>query len=206
MKRKVSMKLPSLFPSAFCRIAPMVSPAAPHIRAVVLCAASFLMWTGSAMLAQTPAPSPAPTASTAPATAKEDLVAVAKAAGNFKTFLKAVEAAGLTATLQKPGPYTVFAPTDTAFTKLPAGTLDDLLKPENKARLVATISYHIAPVKLTAAELAKADEVKTLEGTEIDVDTSTDGKTIEIDEAKILGNDVEASNGIIHAIDGVLQP
>ena len=140
------------------------------------------------------------------ATNKEDLVAVAKAAGNFKTFLKAVDAAGLTATLQKPGPYTVFAPTDTAFTKLPAGTLDDLLKPENKARLVATISYHIAPGKLTAAELAKADEVKTLEGTEIDVDTSTDGKVIEIDEAKILGNDVEAANGIIHAIDAVLQP
>ena len=131
---------------------------------------------------------------------------VAKAAGNFKTFLKVIDAAGLTATLQKPGPYTLFAPTDTAFSKLPAGTLDDLLKPENKARLVATVSYHIAPSKLAAADLAKADEVKTLEGTEIDVDTSTDGKIIEIDEAKILGNDVEASNGIIHAIDAVLQP
>lgn len=174
------------------------------------CAAAFVVLMAPVARAQTPAasPSPAPVASVtpAPATNKEDVISVAKAAGNFKTFLKVVDAAGLTATLQKPGPYTVFAPTDTAFTKLPAGTLDDLLKPENKARLVATISYHIAPVKLTAAELAKMDEVKTLEGTEIDVDTSTDGKTIEIDEAKILGNDVVASNGIIHAIDSVLQP
>ena len=167
-------------------------------------------------VAQTPSASPTPTVTTppiataapsvAPATAKEDLLTVAKAAGNFKTFLKAIEAAGLTETLQKTEPHTVFAPTDTAFTKLPAGTLDDLLKPENKARLVATLSYHIAPGRLTAADLTKADEVKTLEGTEIDVDTSTDGKVIEIDEAKILGNDLEASNGIIHAIDSVLQP
>lgn len=163
-----------------------------------------------ATYAQSPTASPAalPSISPTPApdTSKEDLVAVAKAAGNFKTFLKVVEAAGLTATLQKPGTYTIFAPTDTAFTKLPAGTLDDLLKPENKARLVATISYHIAPSKLSAADLAKTDEVKTLEGTEIDVDTSTDGKTIEVDDAKILGSDVEASNGILHAIDTVLQP
>ena len=155
--------------------------------------------------AQTPSPTPA-AASSPTATAKEDLIAAAKAAGNFTTFLKAVEAAGLTATLQKPGPYTVFAPTDTAFSKMPAGKLDDLLKPENKAKLVSLISYHIAASRLTAADLTKADEVKTLEGTEIDVDTSTDGKIIEIDEAKILGNDVEAANGILHAIDTVLQP
>ena len=108
--------------------------------------------------------------------------------------------------MQKPGPYTVFAPTDAAFAKLPAGHLDDLLKPENKAKLVSLISYHIANAKLTAVDLAKADEVKTLEGTEIDVDTSTDGKTIEMDESKVLGNDLEASNGVVHAIDTVLQP
>ena len=131
---------------------------------------------------------------------------VLKAAGNFKTFLKAIAAADLVGTLQKPGPLTVFAPTDTAFSKMPAGALDELLKPENKAKLVKVISYHIAPVRLTAAELAKTDEVKTLESTEIDVDASADGKTIEVDEAKILGNDIEASNGVLHAIDGVLQP
>ena len=138
--------------------------------------------------------------------AKEDLLSVLKASGNFKTFLKAVEAADLTGTLQKPGPYTVFAPTDTAFSKLPAATLDDLLKPENKAKLVKLLSYHIAANKFTAADLAKADEVKTLEGTEIDVETSADGKTIEVDDAKVLGNDIDASNGVLHAIDTVLQP
>ncbi len=186
----------------------------PILPTLALSAAGLLLLMVPRATAQTPdatasaSPTPAPSASATPAppTEKEDIIAVAKAAGNFKTFLKAVDAAGLTATLQKPGPYTVFAPTDTAFTKLPAGTLDDLLKPENKARLVATISYHVATGKLSAADLAKADEVKTLEGTEIDVDTSTDGKIIEIDEAKILGSDVEASNGVIHAIDAVLQP
>ena len=157
--------------------------------------------------AQSPPPSPAPTAAaTGTPAVKDDLIAIAQAAGNFKTFLKAVEAAGLTSTLQKPGPYTVFAPTDTAFSKLPAGTLDDLLKPENKAKLVATLSYHIAAGKYSNASLSKMDEVKTLQGTEVDVDTSTDGKVIEIDEAKILGADVEAANGVLHAIDAVLQP
>ena len=157
--------------------------------------------------AQTPSPAPAATpATTVAATAKEDLVSVLKSAGNFKTFLKAVEAADLASTLQKPGPLTVFAPTDTAFSKMSSGTLDELLKPENKAKLVKLLSYHIASGKLTASELSKADEVKTLEGTEIDVEASTDGKTIEVDDAKILGSDIEASNGVLHAIDSVLQP
>ena len=152
----------------------------------------------------TPAASPSPTATTS--VAKEDLLSTIKTSGNFKTFLKVAEAAGLTGTLQKAGPYTVFAPTDAAFAKLPAGNLDDLLKPENKAKLVNLVSYHLANGKLSAVELSKTDEVKTLEGTEIDVDTSTDGKTIELDEAKILGSDLEASNGVVHAIDTVLQP
>lgn len=150
-------------------------------------------------------PSPTVAASPAP-TAKDDLVTVAKSAGNFTTFLKVVEAAGLTATLQQAGTYTVFAPTDTAFTKLPAGKLEELLKPENKAKLVALVSYHVAATKLTAVDLAKTDEVKTLEGTEIDVDVTPDGKVIEVDDAKILGSDLEANNGVLHAIDSVLQP
>lgn len=155
----------------------------------------------------TPAASPtASMATTAATTAKEDLVSVIKAAGNFKTFLKAVEAADLTSTLQKPGPLTVFAPTDTAFSKMPASTLDDLLKPENKAKLVKLLSYHVASGKLTATDLVKTDEIKTLEGTDIDVDASADGKIIEVDDAKILGSDIEASNGVLHAIDSVLQP
>ena len=166
------------------------------------------------LAAQTPAPTPVEPAATpiaaatpvaTPAT-KEDLVGTLKQAGNFKTFLKAAEAAGLLATLQKPGPYTVFAPTDAAFAKLAAGTLDDLLKPENKAKLVTLLSYHISPTKVTGTELAKTDEVKTLEGTELDVDVNADGKTIELDDAKVLGNDLDASNGVVHAIDTVLQP
>ena len=176
-----------------------------------LAASATILWFGGALFpsldAQTPTPTVPPAATTAiTPTAKDDLVATAQAAGNFKTFLKAVEAAGLTSTLQKPGPYTVFAPTDTAFSKLPAGALDEMLKPENKAKLVATLSYHIAAGKFTNADLSKMDEVKTLQGTEVDVDTTADGKIIELDEAKILGADVDASNGVLHAIDTVLQP
>ena len=152
-------------------------------------------------------PTPAASSPSTPApTAKDDLITVAKAAGNFTTFLKVVDAAGLTATLQGPGTFTVFAPTDTAFSKLPAGKLDDLLKPENKAKLVALVSYHLSNTKLTAADLAKTDEVKTIEGTPIDIDVTPDGKVVEVDDAKVLGSDLEASNGIIHSIDAVLQP
>lgn len=150
-------------------------------------------------------PKPSPSVATTP-TAKDDLITVAKSAGNFTTFVKIVEAAGLTATLQQAGTYTVFAPTDTAFSKLPAGKLDELLKPENKAKLVALVSYHLSSTKLTSADLAKTDEVKTLEGTEIDVDVTPDGKVIEVDDAKVLGSDLEASNGVLHSIDAVLQP
>lgn len=162
----------------------------------------------SAIHAQTGAsPAPAATATPTPeASTKGDLLTVAKAAGNFQTLLKALDAAGLTSTLQKPGPFTVFAPTDAAFAKLPAGTLDNLLKPENKAQLVALLSYHVAPAKYTTVELTKLDEVKTLEGTEVDIETSTDGKTIEVDEGKITGASIEAGNGIIHPLDTVLQP
>lgn len=155
--------------------------------------------------AESPKPSPSAASSVAP-TAKDDLITVAKSAGNFTTFLKVVEAAGLTATLQQAGTYTVFAPTDTAFSKLPSGKLDELLKPENKAKLVALVSYHLASTKLTSADLSKTDEVKTLEGTEIDVDVTPDGKVIEVDDAKVLGSDLEASNGVLHSIDAVLQP
>lgn len=176
----------------------------PVLAAIVASSAALLLGSASAQ-----DESPKPTASSAPSvapTAKEDLIAVAKSAGNFTTFLKVVEAAGLTATLQQPGTYTVFAPTDTAFTKLPPGKLDELLKPENKAKLVALVSYHLSATKLTAADLAKTDEVKTLEGSEIDVDVTPDAKIIEVDDAKVLGSDLEASNGVLHSIDAVLQP
>ena len=142
---------------------------------------------------------------TATAAAKGSVLAVIKAAGRYGTFLKALEAAGLTTTLEGAGPFTVFAPTDEAFAKLPAGTLDRLLKPENKPKLVALLNYHIAPVKVVSGPLAKMDELKTLNGEEIDVDTGTDGK-IEMDDSKIIAPDLEAANGVVHGIDAVLQP
>lgn len=142
----------------------------------------------------------------APATEGGNILAVAKAAGGFETFLKAVKAAGLTAALDAAGPMTVFIPTDEAFTKLPAGALDNLLDPKNIDKLKSTLSYHVAPRKWTAAEIAKVDEIKTLGPTEIDVDASADGKTIELDDAKITKSDLAASNGMIQVIDRVLQP
>ncbi len=148
--------------------------------------------------------SPAAVAPTAPA--KGDVLAVLKADGKYGTFLKALDAAGLTGTLGQGGPYTVFAPTDEAFAKLPAGTLDRLLKPENKAKLVALMNYHIATGKVASAALAKMDEFKTLNGEEIDVDTSNDGKTIEMDDSKITAPDMQATNGVVHGIDAVLEP
>ena len=180
------------------------------------CRLATVAFVAAAMLstghAQAPAASPAATVSASPAgspvaaVAKDDLIGVLKAAGNFKTFLKAIDAADLVSTLLKPGPLTVFAPTDTAFAKMRAGALEELLKPENKAKLVKVLSYHIASGKLTSVDLQKTDEVRTLESTEIDVDSSAEGKTIEVDDAKILGADIEATNGVLHAIDAVLTP
>jgi uncharacterized surface protein with fasciclin (FAS1) repeats len=146
-------------------------------------------------------PTPAPTESP-----KGTILAVLKEAGKFSTLLKVVEAAGLTTTLEQPGPYTVFAPTDDAFAKLPAGTLDKLLKPESKGKLVTIVNYHIAPGKVGTAALSKLDELKTLSGEEIDVDTEPDGKTVEMDDSKIVPPEMEASNGVVHVIDAVLQP
>ena len=177
----------------------------PLLTATAACFACLLVTQPASGQGESPKPSPSVASTPAP-TAKDDLVTVAKSAGNFTTFVKIVEAAGLTATLQQAGTYTVFAPTDTAFSKLPAGKLEELLKPENKAKLVALVSYHLAATKLTSTDLAKIDEVKTLEGTEIDVDVTPDGKVIEVDDAKILGSDLEASNGVLHSIDAVLQP
>jgi uncharacterized surface protein with fasciclin (FAS1) repeats len=161
----------------------------------------------SVLVAATPllrgqtAPTPTPTG--AP---KGTILAVLKDAGKFSTLLKVVEAAGLTATLELPGPYTVLAPTDDAFAKLPAGTLDKLLKPESKGKLVTIVNYHIAPGKTGTAALTKMDELKTLSGEEIDVDTEPDGKTVELDDSKIVPPELEASNGVVHVIDAVLQP
>ena len=133
-----------------------------------------------------------------------DIVDTAVAAGNFKTLVAAVQAAGLADTLKGPGPFTVFAPTDEAFAKLPAGTVDDLLKPENKDKLVAILTYHVVPGKVMAADVAGKDQmVKTVQGGEIDVN-GKDGVTV--NGAKVIKADIVTDNGVIHVIDAVIMP
>jgi uncharacterized surface protein with fasciclin (FAS1) repeats len=136
-------------------------------------------------------------------TASKDLVAVAAGADNFKTLVAAVKAAGLVETLQGKGPFTVFAPTDEAFAKLPAGTVEDLLKPENKAKLVAILSYHVVPGKVLAADV-KTSEAKTVQGQSVKLVVSDTGVTV--DGAKVVKTDVMAENGVIHVIDTVIVP
>ena len=138
-----------------------------------------------------------------PAAAKKDIVAVAAGAGNFKTLVTAIKAAGLVETLQGKGPFTVFAPTDEAFAKLPEGTLADLLKPENKAKLVAILTYHVVPGKVMAADV-KTMQAKTVNGQKLTIKV-TDGK-VTVDKANVTKTDIAASNGVIHVIDAVVLP
>lgn len=133
----------------------------------------------------------------------KDIVAVASGNGSFKTLVAAVKAAGLVETLQGKGPFTVFAPTDEAFAKLPAGTVESLLKPENKEKLVAILTYHVVPGKVMAADV-KSGMVKTVNGKELDV-KAWSGK-VSVDGAKVTATDVAASNGVIHVIDTVVLP
>lgn len=138
-----------------------------------------------------------------PASAK-DIVDTAVAAGSFKTLVSAIKAAGLVETLQRPGPFTVFAPTDAAFAKLPAGTLDSLLKPENKAKLVAILTYHVVPGRTMSADLNGKDlRVKTVEGEEVTIDGR---KGVMVNNAHVINPDIAADNGVIHVIDTVLIP
>ena len=133
-----------------------------------------------------------------------DIVDTAVSAGSFKTLVAAVEAAGLVDTLKGEGPFTVFAPTDDAFAKLPAGTVDDLLKPENKDQLVAVLTYHVVPGKIMSGDIVgKTSAVKTVQGSELTVD-ATDG--VKVDEASVVTADIETSNGVIHVIDTVVLP
>jgi uncharacterized surface protein with fasciclin (FAS1) repeats len=143
------------------------------------------------------------TASAATCAAGKDLVAVASGADNFKTLVAAVKAAGLVETLQGKGPFTVFAPTDAAFAKLPAGTVESLLKPENKERLVAILTYHVVSGKVLAADV-KTSEAKTVQGQSVKLVVSDAG--VMVDNAKILKTDVMAENGVIHVIDTVIIP
>lgn len=133
-----------------------------------------------------------------------DIVDTAVSAGNFNTLVAAVQAAGLVDTLKGEGPFTVFAPTDEAFEKLPAGTVEDLLKPENKDQLVAVLTYHVIPGKVMSGDIAgKKMNVKTVQGSEISVD-AMDG--VKVDGANVVTADIETSNGVIHVIDQVVLP
>jgi len=133
-----------------------------------------------------------------------DIVDTAVAAGAFTTLVAAVQAAGLVETLKGTGPFTVFAPTDEAFAKLPAATITDLLKPENKATLTSILTYHVIPGKVMSADIAgKALHVKTVQGQDLAVD-ATNGVTI--GSAKLVQADVDTTNGVIHIIDTVLMP
>jgi uncharacterized surface protein with fasciclin (FAS1) repeats len=133
-----------------------------------------------------------------------DIVDTAIAAGNFKTLVAAVQAAGLVDTLKGAGPFTVFAPTDEAFAKLPKGTVEDLLKPENKAKLVAILTYHVLPGKVMAADVAGKDMMaKTVQGSEVHVMAM---KGVMVNEANVTTADIAADNGVIHVIDAVIIP
>ena len=134
-----------------------------------------------------------------------DIVDTAASSGSFETLVTAVEAAGLVETLKGEGPFTVFAPTDEAFAKLPEGTVDDLLKPENKDQLVAILTYHVVPGKTMSSDLAgKELEVATVEGSEVTID-ATDG-AVKVDDATVTQADIETDNGVIHVIDTVITP
>jgi uncharacterized surface protein with fasciclin (FAS1) repeats len=134
----------------------------------------------------------------------QDIVDTAVAAGSFKTLVAAVQAAGLVDTLKGAGPFTVFAPTDEAFAKLPPGTVEDLLKPENKAKLAAILTYHVVAGKVMAKEAMKLHEAKTANGEELMIKTSMG--SVMINDAKVVKTDIVCSNGVIHVIDTVLLP
>lgn len=136
--------------------------------------------------------------------AEQDIVDTAVAAGQFKTLAAALGGAGLVSTLKGAGPFTVFAPTDAAFAKLPAGTVENLLKPENKDKLTAILTYHVVPGRVMAADVGKVQEAKTVNGKMLMV--STKGGGVMINDAKVTAADITATNGVIHVIDSVILP
>jgi uncharacterized surface protein with fasciclin (FAS1) repeats len=138
------------------------------------------------------------------AVAEKTIVETAVGAGKFNTLVAAVKAAGLVEALSGKGPLTVFAPTDEAFAKLPKGTVESLLKPENKEKLVAILKYHVVAGSYPAAKVLKSDTLTTLQGGELKVSQNSDGAFV--DKAKISKTDINCSNGVIHVIDSVVLP
>jgi len=135
---------------------------------------------------------------------KKDIVDTAVEAGKFDTLAQALTAAGLVETLKGEGPFTVFAPTDEAFAALPDGTVESLLKPENKEKLVKVLTYHVVPGKVMAEKVAGMDSAKTVEGSPVKI-TTKDGKVM-VNDATVVKADVKSSNGVIHVIDAVIMP
>ncbi|MFT6195628.1 MAG: putative surface protein with fasciclin (FAS1) repeats [Cognaticolwellia sp.] len=135
---------------------------------------------------------------------KKDIVDVAAENGSFNTLVAAVKAAGLVDTLKGKGPFTVFAPTDEAFAKLPEGTVEMLLQPENKDKLAAILTYHVVSGKVMSTDVVKIDSAATVQGQMLMVEV-VDGSVM-INNAKVIMADVKASNGVIHVIDTVLMP
>ena len=135
---------------------------------------------------------------------ENDIVDTAIGAGDFQTLAAALQAAGLVETLKGEGPFTVFAPTDEAFSRLPAGTVENLLKPENIDQLTAILTYHVVPGAVSAEQVVGLTEAKTVNGQSVAI--KVDGSTVMIDEARVVAADIMASNGIIHVIDSVILP
>jgi uncharacterized surface protein with fasciclin (FAS1) repeats len=133
----------------------------------------------------------------------QTVVEIAASKAEFSTLVSAVRAAGLVETLNGDGPFTVFAPTNAAFEKLPEGTVENLLKPENKDELVAVLTYHVVPGKVMAADVVGLDSAPTVNGKELSVDASNG---VKIDNATVTATDIGASNGVIHVIDTVVLP
>jgi uncharacterized surface protein with fasciclin (FAS1) repeats len=135
---------------------------------------------------------------------KKDIVDTAVGAGSFNTLVAAVQAADLVDTLKSEGPFTVFAPTDDAFAKLPAGTVEDLLKPENKDKLKAILTYHVVSGKYMAKDVVTMKMAETVNGQSFMINMDAD--TVMVDNAKVVQTDIECSNGVIHVIDTVILP
>lgn len=134
----------------------------------------------------------------------QDIVATAIAADDFNTLVAAVQAAGLVETLQGEGPYTVFAPTDEAFAKLPDGTVEGLLLEENRETLIAILTYHVVAGKVMAADVVELTSATTVEGSDLSITIEED--VVMVDQATVIMTDIETSNGVIHVIDTVLIP
>lgn len=174
------------------------------IRSTLLAVAAVVAFAAPASAHEAARPVKAPHAAAAATASRGDIVDVAVGAGSFKTLAAALQAAGLVDALKGDGPYTVFAPTDAAFAALPAGTVDALLKPENKAELVKVLTYHVVPGRVAAKDLAgKVTHAKTLQGQSVSVDGR---QGVSVDNARVLTADVAADNGVIHVIDRVLLP